>query len=269
MGIRLLGTVLLVACSAIAQSPSTGTQGGKPPTQQEELKKLAASAALLHTDLPGFACTETAMSQAIKENKRNPQKNKVTAQVQFVAEVRAERGEDGRLDESLTLNQVDGKLASGGRFDPPIMVDGGFDQSLDFFLPERQSCFNFTLSNSRIDFVSPPGTFDRKQCGEMGAPHGVALFDAAGNVTHVERQVPAENAQQAHLVNFTAIDFVPTELGGTVYALPAKMVSEVQKNGETLHFEATYSGCHLFKAISTILPGSAPEPESSPAPSHP
>jgi len=260
---------MLLAGAAIAQSPATGAQGSKPRAQQEELKKLGASAALLHTDLPGFACTETAMSQAIKENKRNPQKNKVTAQVQFVAEVRAQRGEDGRLDESLTLTEVDGKPASGGRFDPPIMVDGGFDQSLDFFLPERQSCFNFTLGNRRIDFVSPPGTFERKPCGEMGAPDGFALFDAAGNVTHVERQVPPENAQQAHLVNFTAIDFVPTELGGTVYALPAKMVSEVQKDGETLHFEATYSGCHLFKATSTILPGTAPDTGDAAAPSHP
>lgn len=126
---------MLVACSAIAQSPSTGAPVSKPPTQQEELKKLAASAALLHTDLPGFACTETAMSQAIKENKRNPQKNKVTAQVQFVAEVRAERGEDGRLDESLTLSQVDGKPASGADSIPRLWWMAASISRSTFFYP--------------------------------------------------------------------------------------------------------------------------------------
>jgi hypothetical protein len=188
--------------------------------------------------------------------------------------VRAERGGDGRLDESLTLTEVNGRPASEVRFDPPVMVEGGFDQSLDFFLTERQGCFNFTLSNTanqgRIDFVSPPGAFNRAECGDMGAPHGFALFDETGNVTHLERQVPPENALQAHLVDFTSIDFSPTELDGKMYPLPAKMVADVPKEGgETLHFEATYAGCHLFKATSKILPGTAPEPESSPAPPHP
>ena len=86
MDIRLLGLVMLVSCSAIAQSPATGASGSQTPALQDELKKLAASAALLHTDLPGFACTETAVSEAIKKNKNNPKKDKVTERVQFVAE---------------------------------------------------------------------------------------------------------------------------------------------------------------------------------------
>ena len=109
MGIRLLGIAMLVACSAIAQSPATGTSGGQTPALQTELKKLAADAELLHSDLPGFACTETGVSEAIKEDERNPNKNKVKAQVQFVASVRAERAEEGRLHESLTLSEVNGK----------------------------------------------------------------------------------------------------------------------------------------------------------------
>ena len=146
MGVRVAGVILmLAACSAIGQSTATSASGSQTPALQDELKKLAADAALLHTDLPGFACTETAVSEAIKKNKRNPQKDKITERVQFVASVRAQRGEDGRLHESLTLSEVNGKPASGGRFDPPMMVEGGFDQSLDFFLAERQTCFNFTL----------------------------------------------------------------------------------------------------------------------------
>ncbi|HUD22435.1 MAG TPA: hypothetical protein VMQ60_06290 [Acidobacteriaceae bacterium] len=269
MGIRLLGIAILVTGAASAQNLPSVVSQSQTPVLQAERAKLAASAELLHTDLPGFACTETAVSQAIKKNKRNPQKDKITAQVRFVADVRAERAEDGRLHESLDVTEVNGKPYNWRRFDPPIMVEGGFDQSLDFFLPARQACFNFTLSEGRIDFDSPPSTFDRKECGETGAPRGFALFDESGAVTHLERQVPPEYARQAHLVDFAAIDFVPAELGGTVYPLPAKMVAEVPKDGETLHFEASFAGCHLFKAISTILPGVAPVPEDRPANSHP
>jgi hypothetical protein len=271
MGIRALGLVMLVSYSAIAQSTATGASRSQTPALQVELKKLAADAALLHTDLPGFACTETAVSQAIKENKRNPKKNKITERDQFVAIVRAERGEDSRLHESLTLSEVIGKPYNWRTFNPPMMVEGGFDQSLDFFLAERQTCFNFTLSEGRIDFVSPPGAFDRKQCGEMGAPNGFALFDATGNVTHLERQVPPEYALQAHIVDFAASDIVPTELGGKVYPLPAKVVAEVPKDGVVLHFEAMYTACHLFRATSRILPGAAPISDNAPDPatSHP
>lgn len=258
MGIRLLGIALLVTCSAAAQGPPPATSQSQTPALQAELTKLAADAGLLHTDLPGFACKETALSQAIKKNKRNPQKDKITAQIQFVANVRAERSGDGRLHESLEVTEVNGKSSSGGRFDPPIMVEGGFDQSLDFFLSAMQACFHFTLSEGRIDFVSPPGAFDRAACGEMGAPHGFALFDEAGNVSHLERQVPPEYARQVHIVDFATADIVPTELGGKMYPLPAKVVAEVPKDGVVLHFEATYTGCHLFKATSTILPGVAP-----------
>jgi hypothetical protein len=269
MGIRALGLVMLAACSAIAQSTATGASGSQTPTLQAELTKLAADAALLHTDLPGFACTETAVSEAIKKNKNNPKKDKVTERVQFVAGVRAQRGEDGRLHESLDVTEVNGKPYNWRTFHPPMMVEGGFDQSLDFFLVERQSCFNFTLSEGRIDFVSQTGAFNLAACGEMGAPHGFALFDEAGNVSHVERQVPSELARQVHIADFAASDIVATELGGTVYPLPAKIVAEFPKDGVVLHFEAMYMACHLFKAVSKILPGTAPEAGDAPAPSQP
>jgi hypothetical protein len=59
-------------------------------------------------------------------------------------------------------------------------------------------------------------------------------------------------------------------LDGKVYPLTAKMVADVPKEGGvTFHFEATYTGCHLFKATSRILPGVTPVPESDPAVPHP
>ena len=262
MGMRGVGLALLVACAAAAQEAPKAARESQPAAPQAELTQLGAAAQSLQHDLPSFECQETGLSQALK-------KGKVKAQVRFVATVRVERAAAGRLGEELEVTEVNGKPPRG-RFDPPFMVGGGFGESLFFFLPTTQACFHYSLSAGRIDFESPPGTFDRPQCTNTGAPKGFALLDDAGNATHLERQVPHEYAEQVHVVDFTAIDFVPTELDGKVYPLTAKMVADVPKEGGvTFHFEATYTGCHLFKATSRILPGVTPVPESDPAVPHP
>ena len=246
---------VLVACAAGALGQAAGAQDGQATALQDELKKLGAAALSLQRDLPSFTCTETGLSQALK-------KGKVKEQVRFVAEVRVERAAGGRLGEELEVSEVNGKRPRD-RFDPPFMVGGGFGESLFFFLPTTQACFHYSLSAGRIDFESPPGTFDRPQCTNTGAPKGFALLDDAGNATHLERQVPHEYAEQVHVVDFTAIDFVATELDGKVYPLTAKMVAdEPKEDGVTVHFEATYTGCHLFKATSRILPGETVVPDT-------
>lgn len=260
MVVRWVGIAVLVAWSGVASGQAA------PDSQaalRDELKVLGAAAQSLQHDLPSFECTETALSQSLK-------KGKVKEQVRFVADLRAQRGEEGRLHEKFDVTEVNGRPYKGKGFEPPFVVLGGFGEALNFFLPARQSCFRYRLSEGRIDFDSPPGTFDRTECGETGAPHGFALLDAAGNATHLERQVPPEFAREVHVVDSTAIDFVPIELDGKVYPLTFKMVADVPKeDGVTLHFEATYTGCHLFKATSRILPGITPVPEGDGAAPHP
>ena len=262
MGMRVVGAVALVVCAAVALGQAASAQDGQAALQ-DELEKLGVAAQSLQRDLPSFSCTETGLSQALK-------KGKVKAQVRFVAEVRVERAAGGRLDEELNVTEVNGKRPKD-RFDPPFMVGGGFGESLFYFLPATQGCFHYTLNSrqsatqteGRIDFVSPPGTFDRSQCRHTGAPDGFVLEDGGGNPLHLERRVPHEFAEQMHVVDFSAMDFTATELGGKVYPLTAKMVAdEAKEEGVTLHFEATYTGCHLFKATSRILPGETVVPDA-------
>jgi len=254
MGMRVVGAVALVVCAAVALGQAASAQDGQAALQ-DELEKLGVAAQSLQRDLPSFSCTETGLSQA---------------QVRFVAEVRVERAAGGRLDEELNVTEVNGKRPKD-RFDPPFMVGGGFGESLFYFLPATQGCFHYTLNSrqsatqteGRIDFVSPPGTFDRSQCRHTGAPDGFVLEDGGGNPLHLERRVPHEFAEQMHVVDFSAMDFTATELGGKVYPLTAKMVAdEAKEEGVTLHFEATYTGCHLFKATSRILPGETVVPDA-------
>jgi hypothetical protein len=262
MGVRVVAVAVLVACSAVAQGAAAG-QEGQAAALQAGLKQLAATAQSLQHDLPSFTCNESGLSQAIK-------KKKVKAQTRFAGELRVQRGQDGRLHERLDVTEVNGKPYRGGRFEPPFMVEGGFDQTLDYFLPERQACLRFSAGPGRIDFESAPGAANLHGCAEAGAPRGFALLDEGGNVTHVERRVALELASQYHIVDFSAVDFVATELDGKVYPLTAKVVADVPKeDGLTLHFEATYAGCHLFKATSTILPDVTPVPDDKATSPHP
>jgi hypothetical protein len=257
--------VALAAC-AWSQMPTPQAAAVLPQNQhvdlQAQLKRLAATAESLQHDLPSFSCRENGLSQVVK-------KGKVKTQVQFAGDLRVQRGPDGRLHERLQTTEVNGKPLSGNTFKRPIFVEGGFDESLDYFLPAEQGCFHFVGSAGRVDFQSPPGSFDRPACVDMGAPNGFVLLDSADRVTHIERTVPSEYANQVSVVDFSGIDFIWTELDGTMYPLSAKMVAEVPKGDETLHFEATYSGCHLFKATSTVLPGATPVTDDTPALPHP
>jgi hypothetical protein len=263
MGYGVHATVVLLLTSLAGMHGQTPVTAAAPGLSlQERLKQLAATSESLQRDLPDFTCEEKGLSQAIK-------KNKVKEHAEFVADLRVERSGAGRLVEHLQIKEVDGKPFTGRGFYPPFMVEGGFGESLFFFLPTMQTCFNFTMEGNRIDFGSPPGTFERTECGESGAPRGFVLLDAAGNVRHLERQVPAAFAQQVHVVDFTAIDFTPVELDGKIYPLAAKVVAEVPKDGRILHFEAAYSGCHLFRATSRVLPDITPVPDDVPAGPHP
>jgi hypothetical protein len=263
MRIGVTARGLLVACLATVPGLTAAAQESETPALQAELKKLGAAALSLQRDLPSFECTETALSQSLK-------KDKVKQEVRFVADLRVERVEGGRLNERLQVSAVNGKPYSGGTFEPPFMVKGGFGESLFFFLPAMRTCFKYTLSDGRIDFVSPPGTFNRPECRNTGAPSGMALLDDAGNALHLERQVRPELAPEVHVVDSTAINFASVELDGKVYPLPSRMMADIpKKDGMSLHFEAAYTGCHLFKAKSTILPDVTPVPEGESAKPHP
>lgn len=245
------------------QTLTTASQQQSQPTAlRAELNKLAATAESLQHDLPSFSCREAGLSQVLK-------KGKVKTQVQFAGDLRVQRGADGRLHERLQTTEVNGKPFSGVTFKRPIFVEGGFDESLDYFLPSEQDCFRFAMTPGRVTFESPPGSFDRPACVDMGAPSGFAQLDDAGRVAHIERTVPSEFASQVSVVDFSAIDFVWTELDGTIYPLSARMIADVPKGGETLHYEATYTGCRLFKATSTVLPDVTPVPGDAPALSRP
>jgi len=222
-------------------------------TLQAELGRLGAEAESLHKDLPNFACKETAVSQILK-------KKKVKTEVRFSADLRVRRG-NGRSDETSHYTEVNGKPFEGVEPRAPFMVEGGFDQALDYFRPFTQRCYVYTLKPGRVDFESTPRSSEDPVCEGRGSSRGFALLNDDGGVTHVERTVDDADATRFGLVQFAAVDLMPVELNGKTYQLSSKMVAEVPKGDYTEHFEATYSTCHLFKATITIRPGSNVVPD--------
>jgi len=155
----------------------------------------------------------------------------------------------------LTLN---GKPFPGGTFNMPTYVSGGFDRAILYFSSTIQPCFSYRLSPHRIDFEGLPDP----TCIYQGT-HGFALLDADGNVTHLERTVPPDQARYRALADFAAFDFADINLNGHTFRLSRHLTADVNEGRTTGHFEATYTNCHLFSATVTIGPATEMPPDNS------
>jgi hypothetical protein len=263
MGIRLLGTVLLLACSASAR----GQQGSADdPALQQELHRLGVVAETLDRTLPSLTCLENAVSERIV-------RGKVKKHVAFTASMRAVRTTTGPLHESFVVTTLNGKSWIGKSAEFPYYTGGGFDSAMVYFMPAHQACYRFSLSGRRIDFETAPDATSHPQCRDDGL-HGVALLDADGNVIHLERTVSAEATRDFRLVPFAAIDFAPVSLNGEVFRLSSHMVSEYPEGDSKGRFEATYSDCKLFSVSVKIGPPTPvvpdnPGPGAGSGPLHP
>jgi hypothetical protein len=236
---------------AVLFSSIAGAQQPAPPSDlTQALQHLAAAADALTHSLPSFTCQETIVSQ-----RRHGKK--VEQQTNFTASLRVNRAADGSLSESFAVLTLNGKPFSGGSFNTPTYVSGGFDRAILYFSPKLQPCFNYRLSPHRIDFEGVPNP----TCIFQGT-HGFALLDADGNLTHLERTVPSDQARYRGLADFAAFDFADINLNGRTYRLSRHLLAEVDEGRTTGHFEATYSNCQLFAATVTIGPSTEIPPDN-------
>ena len=252
--LSLLGLTVL-SCCAFAQSTSPLL------TIETELARLGRDALLLQHDLPSVTCRETAVSQYKK-------KSDVKQEVRFIAEVDAQRLASGRLVEHYRFKELNGIPYTGPEPRTPMFVEGALNEGLLYFLPSMQPFFVFTLSPDRIEYKARPDAMGTPQILLAPSTHGFVLLDETGAITHLERNTDAKEAQRIHVTDYAAYDFTQTELNGAVYPLATRNVAESHRGNETLRFEAALTGCHLFHASSTILPGATPVPDQQQEPHH-
>jgi hypothetical protein len=259
---RTIAAAAAALCAALLLAPAAAAQQTVPasPELRQLLDRIGAAAESLQRSLPGLTCVESGVSELYK-------KKKVKQRVRFTATMRAIRTPGG-LDESFTLTDIHPKQYFKPHNPFPLFSKGGFDRALTYFLPSQQPCYIYSLSPGRIDFATAGDAASRPPCRAEGV-RGFALFDAAGNVTHIERSVPPQSTHDFNLTPFAAIDFAPIELNGHVYRLSQHVVSELYEEDDTRLFEATYSGCRLFTATVTILPPTQVVPNPTPTPSGP
>jgi hypothetical protein len=246
---RWLGAVLVCAVGAgsrmVAQAPADAAL-------QKELTKLGAMAESLDHSLPSFTCKEDGTSE-LHEGR------KVREHVSFSAVLRARRDDAGKINETFVLTELNGKPYTG-RYNFPLFVTGGFDNSMRYFAPKQQACYAYALLPGRIDFATSPEVKQHPECRDEGMA-GYALLDAEGNVTHLQRTVSAEASNIMRVAPFTAIDFQPVELNGETFRLSKHMIAEHPYERLSTHFEVTYSECKLFHVTVTLGPATVvPEP---------
>ena len=236
----MIATVLGLATASV--------HGQQTPELQHVLAKLGDAAVELERSLPSFTCEESVVSQEVREGK-------VRRSVAFTATMRARREPDGRLAESFQIATLDGKPFTDGRVKAPVMVSGGFGEALRYFHPEQQRCYAFELSPGRIDFKTIADGLAHG-CHETGMV-GFARLDQEGNVTYLERTIPADSAKPTHLATYASVTFAPVTMGEKTYRLSRKMIAEMPEGKSVGRFDATYANCRLFKATVTIGPAEA------------
>jgi hypothetical protein len=264
MRIATLALVAVIAGPVSAQTAPNAPSAVANPALATALAKLAADELELRKDLPNFTCRETATSRAMR-------KKMLVSEDRIVGNLRVQRNSRGRLTDHLEITELNGKpVTDSATYSKPVLVDGGFEEPLLYFLPAFQPCFQFALSGDRLDFSPASATRKLDACRSLGGPIGFAVLDQSGNLTHIERKVPPKYSQQAHVTEFTSNEVVPTELNGKIYPLGLKVVNDFVDNGLTRHFEATFSDCRYYTADIKILPGTTPlEDEPASPPPHP
>lgn len=254
---RLLSICALLSATVAALAQSAAT----PPadTLPAQLHRLAIAAEDLRNHLPSFACTESFVSQELRNGK-------VHMQVAASGDLRVQPGPSGKLAEHFTVTQVNGRPSTSTTLRMPMFVTGGFQNALDLFDPGNQACFDFTASTNRIDFSSSPNP--TPACKEHSDTSGFVLLDAAGKPRHLEHRIPIDIARQRHAVPVGTIDLTPTDLGGATFYLSTHVVADIPKadsENSSYHWEATYTSCRLYMATVKILPATA-DPTSPPQP---
>lgn len=234
----LLALTLSLTTAPLAQSVPSDT-----------LHQLALAAEDLQHHLPAFACTESFVSQEIRDGK-------IHREVKGAGDLRVQLGSDDKLAEHFQVTEVNGHPSSKLRV--PMFVTGGFKGILGVFQPDMQPCFDFTTSANRIDFSSSANP--TPACQQHSDVTGFALLDPAGNIRHLEHRMPFDVARRRNVVPVGAIDLTPTELGGATFPLATHVVADMSSkrlaDKSTYHWEATYSGCRLFAVTIKISPAS-------------
>jgi hypothetical protein len=236
--------VLSVSLSVRAQSNDT--------TLARALHHAAESAAAYQKSVPNFTCDETIRSELRKGKK-------VKFRVDTTGSFRVIRSID-LPTESRHIVTANGKATIDGEtINLPAMMIGGFGNGIPvYFGASRQACFLYSLSAGRIAFEALPDVPKRPECnGVAPEARGFALFDATGAITHIERRVPNAVAVSTNFAAFTALDYTPITMNGSLFTLPFHVVSEIPRGNLMATFDARYSACRLYSGTITLEPANA------------
>ena len=253
----------LVSCDEwglAALPPQSKPIPSQPVEDLEELvDRLIAHANLYRATLPSLTADEDIVSDA---SYLGMFRKRVEAHATF----RAIRKPDGGfLNESRQITILNGKpVPPGEHVNLPSTLFGGFGRFQDmFFTTQHRPCFNFVLAPNpipgaslQIDITLSSAAAANPGCepGLQGLT-GIARIDpASGQLTHLERTIPAPVATRGNYAIYASVDSAPTKVGDETFWLPTLVIGDVQQGKIKGRFTAHYSNYHRYTATSTILP---------------
>lgn len=264
IGAATLLSATLVLSHAMAQSSSSArirSLFNKSPVERV-LDQLVENSASFRATLPSITAHETIESGgSYSWLFRNHVKAEAIMRVM-------RKTPDGPLEESRTITAVNGKpVAPGKHPDLPTLLNGGFGGfGGAFFSSANRRCFDYTLIQSNSQDTFQLSVKMKANAASLGnCPVGMermsatAVVDAqAHQLTHIEWNIPEEDASRYHRWPSASTDFAPIKIGDDTFWLPTTVTGHFVKGKERGDWISHYSDYHRFTSTVTIAPATAP-----------
>jgi hypothetical protein len=272
---KLLAATLLVAHPVFAQRTH-------PPTLDEILQRLENNLHDYDTKVPSFFCDEHVVSYVYPGNR---QQNTITDSVFRLKRV-LQPDHTSSLEESRSVNTVNGKAPTSQDLSGPTVLSGAFEGGLAVVSLSQRYCMNYKLDRIRTD--RPPASYVVRLSTDLNPPKpadcllqestkGQAILDPATlEITRLELTTPhhvifsglepGSGYEQLKGERLVTVDYAPVQLDNRVFWMPATITSRVSAGANTFHpttwsFKATYRNYHKLEVTSRILPAdNAPAP---------
>jgi hypothetical protein len=224
------------------------------------IDQLTENAAVFRETLPSITARETIESSSSEGWFKFHAKAVATMRV-------TRKTPDGPLEESRQITTLNGKpVAPGKHVQLPTNFLGGFGGfGGAFFTPGNRQCFDYTLEPN--DLTGTPLelhlTLKTEAASLPNCPLGLARFSAtvlvdseSHQLTHIEWNIPEEDATRFHRWPIAFTDFAPIKLGDQTFWLPTTVTGHEVRGKERGDWISHYSDYHRFTATTNILPAS-------------
>jgi hypothetical protein len=260
VGTACLLFATLVCVRGMGQSSPTASGSKAPaddPSSGRLVDQLVENAASFRATLPSITAHET-----IESDSSDGWLFRRHATAEATMRV-TRKTYGGPLQEDRQITVLDGKpVPRDKHIELPTALSGGFGNLAEvFFTSANRHCFNYSLipkesldATLELRITLRPDATSFSNCPK-GRVSAVALISAEDHqLTHLEWNIPNEDAVQIHHWPFASVDLAPIALGDRTFWLPTTVIGRSVIGNARANWVSHYSDYQRFTATSTVLP---------------